>query len=169
MIAARAASSTFLVVCHMMFLYGRHTTAMLIVLWWFPISGIKREHGAARRANAVAAPATVSGEPSAIRATGQPGRRREVRTREPGDLPSPWSIAGASAGVSRCEGGRVSSQASHQVLFFRSRWPLCARGEDAAQRSQGLGRPCRQPDHLSRTRTRRTSSKHGCHCRERLR
>jgi hypothetical protein len=39
-------------------------------------------------ANTVAAPATVSGEPRANHATGQPGRRRKARTREPGDLPS---------------------------------------------------------------------------------
>jgi len=36
----------------------------------------------------VAAPATVSGEPRANYATGQPGRRRKAGTREPGDLPS---------------------------------------------------------------------------------
>src|ERR1700730_8407809 len=58
---------------------------------WFP-SGIKREHGEAPPfevgADAVAAPATVSGEPRANYATGQPGRRRNARTREPGDLPS---------------------------------------------------------------------------------
>ncbi|VTZ51682.1 hypothetical protein MPC4_470006 [Methylocella tundrae] len=39
-------------------------------------------------AQTVAAPATVSGEPRAIDATGQPGRRRKAETREPGDLPS---------------------------------------------------------------------------------
>ena len=36
----------------------------------------------------MAAPATVSGEPRANHATGQPGRRRKAGTREPGDLPS---------------------------------------------------------------------------------
>jgi len=37
---------------------------------------------------AAAAPATVSGEQIASRATGKPGRRRFAETREPGDLPS---------------------------------------------------------------------------------
>src|ERR1700730_9788057 len=57
---------------------------------WFP-SGIKGEQGEAPPfevgADAVAAPATVSGEPRANYATGQPGRRRNARTRKPGDLP----------------------------------------------------------------------------------
>ena len=39
-------------------------------------------------ANTVAAPTTVSGEPRANHATGQPGRRRKAETRAPGDLPS---------------------------------------------------------------------------------
>jgi hypothetical protein len=41
-----------------------------------------------RRADTVAAPATVSGERRANLATGRPGRRRNAKTREPGDLPS---------------------------------------------------------------------------------
>src|SRR3546814_16484044 len=51
--------------------------------------------------HAAAAPATVGGEPSANYATGQPGRRREAKTREPGDLPSPWARASTSDGVHR--------------------------------------------------------------------
>jgi high-affinity nickel-transport protein len=52
--------------------------------------GIKRECGADASSNAAAAPATVSGEPVAIHATGETweGRRRAA-SREPGDLPSP--------------------------------------------------------------------------------
>jgi len=50
---------------------------------------IKREYGARIFLNAVAAPATVSGEPSPD-ATGSSGlgRRLMATTREPGDLPS---------------------------------------------------------------------------------
>ena len=49
----------------------------------------KREHGRRASAQAVAAPATVSGEPSAEKdhwATGKVGKK--ATTREPGDLPS---------------------------------------------------------------------------------
>src|SRR5580704_16669764 len=58
--------------------------------WWFP-QGIKRERGAGVNAlNAVAAPATVSGEFPSNHATGN-GRSWEggtgTATREPGDLP----------------------------------------------------------------------------------
>jgi hypothetical protein len=47
------------------------------------------------------------------------GRRRKATTREPGDLPSPWSNAGASDGVCRREAGRDRvSGASHWSLSF---------------------------------------------------
>ena len=55
------------------------------------------------------------------------------------------------------------------ALFYRSCWPLCARGEDAAQRNQALGRPCRQPDHLPRTHTRRSRARHWWGCGRYLR
>src|SRR5579883_893281 len=63
--------------------------------------GINREHGAddPRGANAVAAPATVSGEPAAHRRPlGNREGRRQVTTREPGDLPS-RDVTPASGGV----------------------------------------------------------------------
>ena len=89
----------------MTFSCGRHNHAVPMLRRWFPIAGSKG-NTVRPQANAVAAPATVSGEPSVIQATGRPGRRREAETRKPGDLPSPWSIAGASAGVSRGIDGR---------------------------------------------------------------
>jgi len=54
---------------------------------------------------AAAAPATVSGEQIASRATGKPGRRRFAETREPGDLPSmnvTWTHrSGCTGGINR--------------------------------------------------------------------
>ena len=84
-----------------------------------PLRGIERERGAGFVPNAVAAPATVSGEPSGRHATGKPGRRRKARTREPGDLPSPWSFAGASSGVISM-GDRSGARASS----YKGRFPF---------------------------------------------
>ncbi len=96
---------------------------MAILRRWFP-SGIKREHGEAASADAVAAPATVSGEPRATHATGKPGRRRKAKTREPGDLPSPWSNAGASDGVYRWEVNGCPGVAASAGPAFLLAWPF---------------------------------------------
>ena len=50
---------------------------------------MKREQGAARVANALAAPATVSGERRPYATGRKAGKAGEVASREPGDLPSP--------------------------------------------------------------------------------
>src|SRR3546814_84647 len=74
--------------------------------------------------HAAAAPATVGGEPSANYATGQPGRRREAKTREPGDLPSPWSRASTSDGVHRW---RPASEGTDAGLWFAVTCHVAAR------------------------------------------
>ena len=92
----------------------------------FPRSGIKRERSADElSSNAAAAPATVSGESFVKRPLGHgvPGRRRKVRTREPGDLPSVVSHA-------RARWGGVS-------------WRR--RASPAVVRLPGRGRGARQP------------------------
>jgi len=51
--------------------------------------GVKREHGEAQRVEAVAAPATVSGEQDPkCHWPARLGRQDCAETREPGDLPS---------------------------------------------------------------------------------
>jgi hypothetical protein len=112
-----------------------------------PDRGIKWEHGAAvrpmpwlprsckRRAK----------RHSSHWATGKAVRGKAPRDRRPAIAVVNRGRVGRGEPMGR---GRASAEASDQGLFLRSRRPLCARGEDAAQRSQALGRPCHKPDHL---------------------
>src|SRR2546430_715439 len=66
--------------------------------WSFVSASANRECGRERKLKTAAAPATVSGEPAYLRATGfKPGKAVQARTREPGDLPSVRSRAGRGA------------------------------------------------------------------------